>query len=159
MNILLIDDESGVTDAIKDNLTMFSPNRSYGRILKIDVANNFYDARELLDSGTTTYNLIISDLLLPRLGADIPDSYQGRTLTGWFFLYHHILKQEGTYHDKYKDTTIVLFSAYEEIWEQYLKDNGLEYLKNNIISVPKGHTYNDTGSYKALIDKLNRKFA
>lgn len=159
MNILLIDDESCVTDAIKDNLSAFTPNRSYGRILNVDVANNFYGARELLDNQTTSYNLIISDLLLPRRGANIPESCQGRTLTGWFFLYHHILKDGGCYHDRYKDITIVLFSAYQGIWEQYMNDHNLESLKKNIISIPKGHTYNNTGSYKILIDKLNRKFA
>ena len=50
MNILLIDDETCVTDAIKDSLDGFSPNKTYGKILNVDVANNFYDARKLLEA-------------------------------------------------------------------------------------------------------------
>lgn len=159
MNILLIDDESSVTDAIKDNLDTLIPNKSYGRILKIDVAHNFYEARELLDKQGVIYDLIISDLLLPRRGADIPDTYQGKSLAGWFFLYHHVLRTGGKYYTTCKNTTIVLFSAYEGVWQQYISDNRLEGLKDRVITVPKGHTYNNAGSYKALMDCLKKIFA
>lgn len=158
MNILLIDDESIVTDSIKDSLEGFAPNRKYGRTLNIDVANNFFDARRFLGSQNCTYDLIVSDLLMPRRGADIPDSYQGRSLTGWFFLYHHILKSDGQFHDLCKDTAIVLFSAYLWVWDQYINDNPLDKLiqLDTIISVPKEDDSNDND---ALIEELKKKFA
>lgn len=161
MNILLIDDESAVTDAIQDILKNFTPNKIYGRSLKIDAANDFYSARKFLDNQDPPYDLIISDLLLPRRGADIPNAnpYQGNTLTGWFFLCHHILDSGGKYYDKYIDKTIVLFSAYEGVWEQYVTDNQQESFKNKVSLVTKGHNYHNLGNYEVLAEKIKTLFA
>lgn len=158
MEILLIDDETIVTDSIEDSLETFTPNRKYGRNLKIDKANNFFEARKLLGDQNNNYDLIISDLLMPRRGADIPDSYQGRSLTGWFFLYHHILRPGGQYHDKYKNTTVVIFSAYEWVWDQYIKDNPMDSSINEdkIIVVSKE---DDFGENDALLAELEKIFA
>ena len=159
MNILLIDDESAVTDAIKDVLKNFTPNKTYGRNLKIDVANDFYRARTFLNNQNPPYDLIVSDLLLPRRGAAIPNTYQGNSLTGWFFLCHHILENGGTYHDNYQNTTIVLFSAYERVWEKYVADTQQESFKNRVSLVSKGLSYNNVGNYEALMDKIKTLFA
>lgn len=156
MEILLIDDESIVTDSIEDSLEMFAPNRKYGRKLKIDKANNFFDARKLLENQNNNYDLIISDLLMPRRGADIPDSYQGRSLTGWFFLYHHILKPDGQYHNKCKNTTVVIFSAYEWVWEEYIKENPIDSSINadKIIVVSKEDDFDDNDALVAELEKI-----
>ncbi len=147
-------DVSIVTDAIRDSLETFMPNKRF----MIDAANTFFKARECLNNQNPPYNIIISDLLLPRRGADIPETYQGRTLAGWCFLYHHILKSDGQYHDKYKDTKIILFSAYKSVWEQYIADNPLESSidKNKVISVFKGDDLSDND---ALVEAVKELFS
>lgn len=91
MKALIIDDDSIVTEAIKDAMESFVPGRKYGRNFDIDAAQNFFEARDCLEKPGSAYNLIISDLLLPIKGADVPDSCTDKALSGWFFLYYHLL--------------------------------------------------------------------
>lgn len=152
LHILLIDDESSVTDAIENRLS-----EKFGRTCKIYAANNFFRARELLSDPNLTFNFIISDLLLPRRGSMIPDSYgNGTTLAGWFFLHFHILQSNGEYYEKSKNTKIILFSAYGDVWQNYIKNgekNGSVDM-SRVKLVQKGYIYNDTGGYEKLLKQV-----
>lgn len=148
-NILLIDDESSITDALE--------NRFYdrfGRTFTVHVANDFFRAREFLDKQEAVYDLIISDLLLPTRGANTPNCYQGTTLAGWFFLYHHMFTPKGTYYKKNTTTKVILFSAYESVWNQYIRTNNLADLTERVSFIRKDHIYNNTGGYTNLLDRV-----
>ena len=156
MRVLLIDDETRVTDAIKDRFEDVRPSKRRGFNIEIDVANNMYQAHQYLSS-SKTYDLIISDLLLPNRGADLPSTYQGQALTGWFFIHHHILNTEGRYYEKCKETAIILFSAYGDIWNNYIKDTNQNNYSERVSLVAKGHIYNNAGGYASLIKNINQR--
>lgn len=159
MNVLLIDDESSITDAIQDRLSEFVPGKRFQCFCETDVANNFYYALDYLEVQEPAYDLIISDLLMPGHGLDDILNYdQGTVLTGWFFLYHYILRPDGQYHDKYKNTKIIVFSAYRAELEQYMKMNNLQAFKDRIIFIEKGYIYNDAGGFVKLMQTVESLF-
>ena len=152
MNVLLIDDEKIITDAIQDRLRDIRFTKSFNGFSRIDVANNFYQAITCLDNQEKPYDIIISDLLMPGTGLDDTIRTRGTVLNGWTFLYHNILSSSGAYYQKYNDSCkMVVFSAYKRELEQFLtKANMQEYL-TKIYFVEKGHIYNANGGYASLI--------
>lgn len=147
MKVLLIDDESIITEAIKVRLSELIPEQD------VDMANSFYYALDLLDAQTAPYDLIISDLLMPGQGLDdIQDHQQGTVLNGWRFLYHYILKPDAEFYEKNKHTNIVIFSAYQAELEQYLSSHNLLAFRERISLLNKGYIYNQTGGFESLIE-------
>lgn len=153
MNVLLIDDERIVTDAIQDRLNEIEFSKCFKGFSKIDVANDFYQAITYLDNQDKAYDIIISDLLIPGSGLmQNPSQTRGTVLNGWTFLYHYILDSSGTYHEKYKDDCkIVVFSAYKRELTQFLTKNNMQQYLDEVYFVEKGHIYNDNGGYASLI--------
>lgn len=155
ISVLIIDDQQIVTDAIQDRLNDLSLSLKFRGFQKIDIANDFYRAIDFLKSANKPYDLIISDLLMAGGGLDsIPNRACGTVLNGWTFLYHFILNPDGIYHGMCKNSRIIVFSAYKRELDQYISDNNLCQLLDDIYFIEKGHIYNSNGGYVALVQTI-----
>ena len=153
MNVLIIDDESTMTDAISVRLDELSQRGDVIGTVGKYPANDFFRAREYLEQ-KIPFDLIIADLLMPRRGLGrIPDREPGITLNGWIFLYHYILKEDAPYYQDCRETKIIIFSGYREVLQEYLIEKNLIHYwrEKRFTFVDKGHIYNDTGGFDALM--------
>ena len=153
MNVLMIDDESVMIDAISERLDDLSRQGEIIGSLGEYPANNFFQAREDLEK-RIPFDLIITDLLMPSRGlGNIPDREPGITLNGWIFLYHYILKEDAPYYQDCRETKIIIFSGYREVLQEYLIEKNLIHYwrEKRFTFVDKGHIYNDTGGFDALM--------
>ena len=151
MNVLIIDDESTMTDAISVRLDELSQRGDVIGTVGKYPANDFYRAREYLEQ-KIPFDLIIADLLMPRRGLGrIPD--YNTKLNGWNFVYHYILREDGPYHSDCLETKIIFFSAYRERLEQHLiAENLMAYLREKrFVFVDKGYIYNEVGGFNVLM--------
>lgn len=158
MKILLIDDKKEVTDAIKDGLQALATQKGYRGKLEIDAANDFYDALtyiEKTNKENTSYDVVISDLLMPSDGLKInPQWPVGPILNGWSFLCQNILLESANYHQQYIDSVIIVYSAYKNELMQFVKDNKLEKQYAKIKFIEKGRAFNKKGGYRVLLDTV-----
>ena len=152
--ILLIDDESVMTDSIQDRLEDLRKNRKIGEY-EAHSAHNFYKALDYLDKNP--YDLLITDLLMPTYGLP-PEllAQRGVVLSGWVFLYHYVLKPEGEYYTKNSRAKCIIFSAYLDRLNKHWENIGfhLEDYKDRLFLVDKGNIFDDSGGFNKLTDVI-----
>lgn len=158
MNILIIDDDSVMSDSICEMLDDMMENNLIP-FSSVYCAHDFYQARQFLKEHSP-YALIITDLLMPPRGLNIPNRPKGVMLNGWTFLYHCLLREDAegeSYHKDNLNAKYIIFSAYWENLKKYLSDRPDEqsYL-SSIHPVKKGNIYNDKGGLTNLQREIRK---
>lgn len=155
--ILLIDDESVMTDSIQDRLADLHKNGKIGEY-EAHSAHNFYKALDYLDK--SPYDLLITDLLMPTYGLapELLEQQRGVMLSGWTFLYHYVLNPDGEYYQNNLNAKCIFYSAYLDRLEKHWKDIGFrrEEYKGRLFSVDKGNIFDDSGGFNKLMEVIEK---
>lgn len=153
--ILLIDDESVMTDSIQDRLADLRENGKIGEY-EAHSAHNFYKALAYLDNGS--YDLLITDLLMPTYGLapELLEQQRGVMLSGWTFLYHYVLNPDGEYYQNNLNAKCIIYSAYLDRLTKRWKDMSFpeEKYKNRLFRIDKGNIFDDSGGFNRLMETV-----
>lgn len=154
--ILLIDDESVMTDGIRDGLEDLRSEGKIGEYM-VFTAIDFYKARDYLDKHS--FDLIVTDLLMPPLGLDeVPrhDRKRGAALNGWVFLNHFILKPNSPYYSAHTHTKMIVFSAYLDRLKKYFSETefNMELYRERLSFVNKGNIFDESGGLNKLMEEI-----
>lgn len=152
--ILLIDDESVMTDSIQGRLEDLRKTRKIGEY-EAHSAHNFYKALDYLDKNS--YNLLITDLLMPTYG--LPQELlvqRGVVLSGWIFLHQYVLNPKGEYYGNNRSAKCIVFSAYLDRLNKHWENIGfhLEDYKDRLFLIDKGNIFDDSGGFNKLTDVI-----
>lgn len=147
MNILLIDDQSSITDGIKLQLEL---KLGKAQNLTIDTANDFFRACAFLRDSKKKYDLIITDLQMPSKGAGRIPKDASTVVIGWHFIDIYILQEDGEFYGCCKETKIIIFSAFQKELHEYIKENNIT-MDKRISCIEKGSARDEYGGLRQLI--------